>query len=222
MNWATQHIEKLKAGEAVTFRPTGGSMSPIIESGQLVTVQPLTRDPIVGEIVLCQVGKNQYLHLVKQIDVDKAHPYLIGNNKGGNNGWIGKEHIFGTLVRVDGDKPDPNLKLRSIVIGACSTLDRAASMRDLLRQAVLDIIEENEALKRRVKHMAPYMPGPAAGESLTDWLELANEEADRLRAALEHIAAGNLSPNINFAKYILQGMTVEEAHKKQVKDWGDR
>lgn len=39
-----------------------------IESGQLCTVEPLgERVPVVGEIVLCRVKGNQYLHLVKAI-----------------------------------------------------------------------------------------------------------------------------------------------------------
>lgn len=37
-------------------------------------------------------------------------------------------------------------------------------------------------------------------------------DANRLRAALEHIAAGNISPSIEFARAVLAGATVEEAH----------
>jgi len=38
MGWATGHIEKLRAGETVSFRPRGNSMTGKIESGQLCTV----------------------------------------------------------------------------------------------------------------------------------------------------------------------------------------
>src|SRR5204863_6971636 len=38
MGWATPHIEKLRAGETVSFRPRGNSMSGKIESGQLCMV----------------------------------------------------------------------------------------------------------------------------------------------------------------------------------------
>jgi hypothetical protein len=41
MSWATHHIEKLKTGETVQFRPRGNSVKGKIESGQLVTVEPL-------------------------------------------------------------------------------------------------------------------------------------------------------------------------------------
>jgi hypothetical protein len=41
MGWATGHIEQLRAGETVSFRPRGNSMSGKIESGQLCTVQPV-------------------------------------------------------------------------------------------------------------------------------------------------------------------------------------
>lgn len=34
MGWATKHIARLRAGETVTFRPTGESMKGRIEPGQ--------------------------------------------------------------------------------------------------------------------------------------------------------------------------------------------
>ena len=41
MAWATAHIEKLKAGQTVQFRPRGHSMTPKIKSGELCTVEPI-------------------------------------------------------------------------------------------------------------------------------------------------------------------------------------
>lgn len=99
MGWATTHIEGLKQGHAVSFRPRGNSMAPKIHSGQLCTVEPV--DPTllqVGDIVLCKVKGNEYLHLVKAIQDLR---FQIGNNRGGINGWIGPHSIFGRLVKVE-------------------------------------------------------------------------------------------------------------------------
>lgn len=41
-SWATYHIAALKEGKTIQFRPHGNSMTPKIESGQLVTVEPVT------------------------------------------------------------------------------------------------------------------------------------------------------------------------------------
>lgn len=99
MGWATGHIAKLKNGETVSFRPRGNSMSPKVRSGQLCTVEPVNPDDVnVGDIVLCKVKKYQYLHLVKAIQGDR---FLIGNNRGGINGWIRRNSLFGRLVRVE-------------------------------------------------------------------------------------------------------------------------
>jgi hypothetical protein len=98
MGWATSHIAKLKAGETVSFRPRGNSMSPKIESGQLCTVEPV--DPAqlkVGDIVLCKANGNEYLHLVKAI---QGARFQIGNNRGHINGWIGPNAVYGRLVHV--------------------------------------------------------------------------------------------------------------------------
>lgn len=40
-------------------------------------------------------------------------------------------------------------------------------------------------------------------------------ENGRLREALEHIAQGNISPAITFARHILAGDSVDKAHEKQ-------
>lgn len=99
MGWATRHIERLRKGETVQFRPNGHSMKGRIQSGQLCTVEPV--DPAslqVDDIVLCKVRGNEYLHIVKAIDGTR---YQIGNNRGLINGWIGSSEIFGKCVRVE-------------------------------------------------------------------------------------------------------------------------
>jgi len=67
MGWATSYIAKLKNGETVKFRPRGNSMSGRIESGQLVTVEPVTDlgTLALDEIVLCSVNGGQFLHIIK-------------------------------------------------------------------------------------------------------------------------------------------------------------
>jgi Peptidase S24-like len=99
MGWAIGHIAKLKEGETVAFRPRGNSMVGKIESGQLCTVEPVDAEVLeVGDIVLCKVKGNEYLHLVKAI---QGKRFLIGNNRGGINGWITARNIFGRCVSVE-------------------------------------------------------------------------------------------------------------------------
>lgn len=83
----------------MSFRPRGYSMRGKIESGQLCTVEPIS-DPAaleVGAIVLCKVGRNQYLHLIKAIDGERLQ---IGNNRGLINGWIGVRSVFGRCTDI--------------------------------------------------------------------------------------------------------------------------
>jgi hypothetical protein len=99
MGWATGYIAKLQQGETVQCRPRGDSMRGKIESGQLCTVEPL--DPAtlkVGDIVLCKVHGQQYLHLVKAI---QGARFLIGNNQGRINGWISGHCIYGKCTRIE-------------------------------------------------------------------------------------------------------------------------
>lgn len=70
-----------------------------VDNGALVTVAPLDeRELAVGDVVLCSVGGQQYLHLIKALRGDL---YQIGNNRGGINGWVTRKQIYGVLLRVD-------------------------------------------------------------------------------------------------------------------------
>ena len=99
MGWASVYIAKLRAGETVSFRPRGNSMTGKIESGQLCTVAPANVATLkVGDIVLCKVGGSEYLHLVKAIANGR---FQIGNNRGRINGWVGPNSIFGKCTRIE-------------------------------------------------------------------------------------------------------------------------
>lgn len=103
MGWAHQYIEQLKEGQAVNFRPRGNSMQPKIRAGQKVTVEPTGPETLmVGDIVLCRVGPNEYLHFVKSVKGDGVRrKFLIGNNRGLINGWTSANHVYGKLVRIE-------------------------------------------------------------------------------------------------------------------------
>jgi len=99
VGWATQYIQALQEGTTVSFRPHGNSMQPRIESGQLVTVAPVDREVVVGDIALCKVEGRQWLHLVSAVGSDGR--IQISNNKGHVNGWTAPKNIFGLVVRVE-------------------------------------------------------------------------------------------------------------------------
>jgi hypothetical protein len=98
MSWATPYLLALKEQDEVEFRPRGNSMEPLVKDNQLVRVRRVTEDTVIERdaIVLCIVNGRQYLHLVKAVNGDR---YLIGNNRGGLNGWTNRKHIHGVLVK---------------------------------------------------------------------------------------------------------------------------
>jgi hypothetical protein len=99
MNWATHAIEALRRGETARVRPRGHSMKGKVEDGALATLVPC--DPAtlrVGDIVLVRVNGRVYLHLIKAVGGGR---FLIGNNKGGVNGWVGPNAIYGVATAVE-------------------------------------------------------------------------------------------------------------------------
>lgn len=71
-----------------------------IDSGQLCIVEPILDFESLqkGDIVLCKVNGNEYLHLIKAI---QGKRFQIGNNRGQINGWVDTNSIFGKCVRVE-------------------------------------------------------------------------------------------------------------------------
>ena len=70
-----------------------------VNDGDLVTLEPCEHDKLaVGDIVLVRVHGNVYLHLIKARDKER---FLIGNNRGGINGWVGPNSIYGKATKVE-------------------------------------------------------------------------------------------------------------------------
>lgn len=102
MSWARGAQEALRKGETVVIRPRGHSMKGLVNDGSYVTVAPCaTSELTAGDVVLVRVQGKDYLHLIKAIDQER---FLIGNNKGGTNGWVGKAGIYGKAIAISAVK----------------------------------------------------------------------------------------------------------------------
>jgi SOS-response transcriptional repressor LexA len=99
MGWAKFAVQVLQRGETVKIRPRGHSMRGRVNDGDTVTLAPCEPGSLkVGDVVLVRVKGNIYLHLIKAINGER---FLIGNNRGGINGWVGSQAIYGIAVKVE-------------------------------------------------------------------------------------------------------------------------
>lgn len=90
-------IKKLLSGEEFVTKEKGNSMVPLIKNGQPHRLAPTTWEQCEeGDIVFCKVRGYLYTHLVKAKDANKG--LLIGNNKGGINGWT--KQVWGKVIEV--------------------------------------------------------------------------------------------------------------------------
>ena len=70
-----------------------------VNDGDLVTLDPcIIADLKPGDVVLVRVKGNIYLQLIKARDGDR---FLIGNNRGGINGWVGPNALYGVATKIE-------------------------------------------------------------------------------------------------------------------------
>ena len=90
--------DHLKNGEVCQVTGYGNSMVPILQSGETVTVVPITEDITLkkNDIVFCKVKGHYYLHKISAI---KGKSYQISNNHGHVNGTVGIGCIYGLVKK---------------------------------------------------------------------------------------------------------------------------
>ena len=98
MGWADSAIAKLKDGQEVTVCPKGNSMLPLVKTGDICLISPVTESTVLdkGDIVLVKVRGSVYLHLVSALRGTDS--YQISNNHGHVNGWVHRSSIYGKLT----------------------------------------------------------------------------------------------------------------------------
>ena len=86
-------------GEAKRLCLAWAAIFAAIESGQLVTLSPVTWSDIrVGDVILVQWKNNYLLHLVLRIEQDQL---LIGNNLGKVNGRVPVTAFLGKVTTIE-------------------------------------------------------------------------------------------------------------------------
>lgn len=98
--------QAVSEGQPITGRPHGNSMIPIVNSGDLVKIEPVgdarPGGPRVGDIALAKVKGSLYLHLITRIGDDGR--FMISNNKGHDNGW--SRDVRGIVTEINGRNRD--------------------------------------------------------------------------------------------------------------------
>lgn len=92
-------VMALNQGRVIQVRPHGNSMTPLVRSGDKVTLTPLKAygKPLEkGDIVFCKVNGRYLIHKVTALQGSRVQ---ISNNHGLINGWTDK--IFGVATEVE-------------------------------------------------------------------------------------------------------------------------
>ena len=78
-------------------------MTGKVNHKDLVTLEPCDSDKLeVDDIVLVRVKGNVFLHLIKAIkQVGEQKRFLIGNTRGGTNGWVNAAAIYGIASKIE-------------------------------------------------------------------------------------------------------------------------
>jgi hypothetical protein len=90
----------LSKGKPFRFQAKGYSMSPFIQSGDFITISPLSGNINLGEVVaIFDFKKHLFLHRVVKIHGDK---FLIqGDSNQTIDGWFIRNEILGSVTNVE-------------------------------------------------------------------------------------------------------------------------
>jgi phage repressor protein C with HTH and peptisase S24 domain len=91
-------VNQLKSKGVIIIRPSGNSMTPLIQSKQQVTITTNESEYKKGDIVFAKVKGRYYIHLISAIQNER---YQISNNHGHVNGWTTKDKIFGKVTKIE-------------------------------------------------------------------------------------------------------------------------
>lgn len=94
----TDVVARLAAGEVVEIPTEGSSMWPLVRSGDVVRVAPLSGLPRVGDVVLAVVGERWVLHRVVGADDDTLT--LRGDNAPRGGQQVERRRVVGRAVAV--------------------------------------------------------------------------------------------------------------------------
>lgn len=99
MSWAKFAIEALQQGKATQIKPLGHSMRGKVNDGDHVKLEPCDPETLKpDDIVLVRVKGRVYLHLIKAVNQGR---FLIGNNRGGVNGWVSSNAVYGIATKIE-------------------------------------------------------------------------------------------------------------------------
>jgi signal peptidase I len=122
-------ISLLAQRKSIRFRGRGNSMAPTIPDGSVTVIDPITRPPKWGDILLFQSGSNRLIiHRViyiKRINDGKRLYLMQGDANPFLDGWISEENVLG-IARL------PNKQWKTYIFLAVRHLP--AAVRYIIRR----------------------------------------------------------------------------------------
>ena len=138
----------LARGLPFRFRAGGGSMSPWIKDGDVISIIPLgPRSPILGEIVAFVHPASAHL-MVHRVIARRSGAFLTqGDNLPTPDGWIPASALLGKVARVErgGNRITLSLGPERLLIAA---LSRFSLLRPTARFAAL-LLRPFRALRKK-------------------------------------------------------------------------
>lgn len=91
----------LAEGRACRLEATGLSMRPLIRAGDLLTLVPVAFEAVrVGDVVVCNTGKDNALLIHRVIRKEALRLQLRGDNRRDADGWFGAASVVARVAAV--------------------------------------------------------------------------------------------------------------------------
>lgn len=123
----------VRQGATIRLRAAGHSMTPAIQSGDVLLVEPAPVERLsIGDVVLARAGRHLIAHRIARVGPGPAF-LLRDDQTGRDDGWFAAATLLGRVVAVERDGIRRSIPYRPLALLARRQLARLrAGMRALV------------------------------------------------------------------------------------------
>ena len=146
----------LRCRTAVRFRASGGSMAPLVRSGDVLLVEPLGARPVrIGDVVLCAIEPGRVVahRVIRREAAPDGYRFTVQGDRGARpDGVIPQSQVYGRVAAIE--RGEMHIDMNQILIILISRLAASRARWSLGRSR---LVRGSARLLKRLPGFSRYL-----------------------------------------------------------------